>query len=63
MNVGPNIKHYREERGLTADQLGEITGFGWARIQHLESGALAPYWLDVLAIARVLGVPSKELLA
>src|SRR5690606_17595077 len=61
--LGQRIRHFRGERGLTLDQLGEAVGLAGSQLSLIENGKREPKLstLDALALALDVGLP--ELLA
>ena len=56
------IKALRIKRGLTQEELSELTGIGYKRIQALEGSAIPNVTLRTLErLATALGVEVKEL--
>lgn len=57
MNVGKRIKELRKQRGLTADELGELIGKDRATIYRYERGDIGKMPIDILEpISKALNV-------
>lgn len=54
------IRHGREARRLTQEQLAEIVGCTRRWIQTLELGKGNPNWLDTIRIMAALGIDPAE---
>ena len=52
--LGHRIRHFRGERGLTLDQLGDAVGMAGSQLSLIENGKREPKLstLDALAVAR-----------
>jgi transcriptional regulator with XRE-family HTH domain len=59
--VGRNVKRVRQERGLTQQQLAEISGFSQQYISGLEQGRRNPTIVSIYELATALGVSHMEL--
>jgi transcriptional regulator with XRE-family HTH domain len=59
--VGRNIKRIRQEKGLTQEQLAEISGFSQQYISGLEQGQRNPTIVSLYELATALGVSHMEL--
>lgn len=59
---GPILRHARMERGLTQEQLADISGLHRTEISLLERGQRKPLLETVVALCRGLGVTPAELL-
>jgi transcriptional regulator with XRE-family HTH domain len=57
----PNLRILRQRKGLSLGQLAEMTGLRRATITHLETGRVDPEPYHLRALARVLEVPTFEL--
>ncbi len=62
VQIGLNILHYRKERGLTQEQLAEITGYSRNQIQRVETAYSAPTVAILLDIADAFDIPIIKLL-
>jgi len=60
--VGRNLKRIRERKGLTQEQLSEVSGFSQQYISGLERGGRNPTVVTLYELARALGVSHLELL-
>ena len=60
--LGRRVRHYRNEAGLTLDQLGDFVGKPAPYLSLLENGKKEPKVNLVLDIARALGVEVADLL-
>ena len=59
--VGRNVKRIRQERGLTQEQLAELSGFSQQYISGLEQGQRNPTIVSLYEFATALGVSHMEL--
>jgi transcriptional regulator with XRE-family HTH domain len=59
--VGRNIKRIRQEKGLTQEQLAEISRFSQQYISGLEQGRRNPTIVSLYELATALGVSHMEL--
>jgi transcriptional regulator with XRE-family HTH domain len=55
-SVGPAIRHYREEAGLTQAQLAEMAGLNRSYLSELEQGRETEQMRRVLRLLKLLGV-------
>ena len=60
--VGLNIKHARNERALTQQQLAEETDLSVTHIAHLECGTVSLSVNSLIAICEVLRVTPNDIL-
>jgi transcriptional regulator with XRE-family HTH domain len=60
--VGRNVKRIRQEKGLTQEQLAELSGFSQQYISGLEQGRRNPTVVSLYELATALGVSHMELL-
>lgn len=60
--VGRNTKKIRLAKGLTQEQLAELSGFSQQYISDLERGCRNPTVVSVYELAQALGVHYLELL-
>ena len=60
--VGRNVKRIRQEKGLTQEQLAEISGFSRQYLSGLEQGRRNPTIVSLYELATALGVRHMELL-
>jgi transcriptional regulator with XRE-family HTH domain len=61
-DVGDSLRAGREQRGLTLDQLSELSGLSKAHLSRLESGERQPSIAALLDLSRALGLRVSELL-
>ena len=61
--LGANIRHLREARALTQEQMARLSGIPRATWGHLESGAANPTLSVLHRVAAALQVPIEELTA
>jgi len=59
--VGRNVKRIRQEKGLTQEQLAELSGFSQQYISGLEQGRRNPTVVSLYELATALGVSHIEL--
>ena len=59
--VGRNVKRIRQEKGLTQEQLAEISGFSQQYISGLEQGRRNPTIVSIYELSTALGVGHMEL--
>jgi transcriptional regulator with XRE-family HTH domain len=59
--VGRNVKRIRQEKGLTQEQLAELTGFSQQYLSGLEQGRRNPTIVSLYELATALGVSHMEL--
>ena len=59
--VGRNVKRVRQEKGLTQEQLAELSGFSQQYISGLEQGRRNPTIVSIYELATALGVGHMEL--
>lgn len=60
--VGANVRRYREIKGLTQEQLSELSGFGQNYLSDLERGRRNPTVVTVYEIALALDTSAAALL-
>jgi transcriptional regulator with XRE-family HTH domain len=63
VTLGLRIRHFRGERALTLDQLGERVGLAASQLSLIENGRREPKLSTLQSLAQVLGVPLAELLS
>ncbi|WP_395243819.1 helix-turn-helix domain-containing protein [Agromyces sp. MMS24-K17] len=61
--LGHRIRHFRGERALTLDQLGEQVGLAGSQLSLIENGKREPKLSTLDALAAALGVALSDLLA
>jgi transcriptional regulator with XRE-family HTH domain len=59
--VGRNVKRFREKKGLTQEQLADVSGFSQQYISSLEQGRRNPTVITLYELALALGVSHIEL--
>ena len=59
--VGRNVKRIRQEKGLTQEQLADLSGFSQQYISGLEQGQRNPTVVSLYELATALGVSHMEL--
>jgi transcriptional regulator with XRE-family HTH domain len=59
--VGRNVKRFREKKGLTQEQLADVSGFSQQYISSLEQGHRNPTVITLHELALALGVSHVEL--
>jgi len=59
--VGRNVERIRQEKGLTQEQLAELSGFSQQYISGLEQGRRNPTIVSLYELATALGVSHMEL--
>jgi transcriptional regulator with XRE-family HTH domain len=59
--VGRNVKRFRKKKGLTQEQLAEISGFSQQYISNLEQGYRNPTVITLYELSAALGVSHVEL--
>lgn len=62
MNIGENIKRYREAAGMTQDELSNISSIAREHISRIENDKFTPNIKTAVLIADALGVSLMELL-
>jgi transcriptional regulator with XRE-family HTH domain len=60
--VGRNVGRIRREKGLTQEQLAEVSGFSQQYISGLEQGRRNPTVVTLYELATALGVSHMDLL-
>ena len=59
--VGRNVKRIRQEKGLTQEQLADLSGFSQQYISGLEQGRRNPTIVSIYELASALGVSHMDL--
>jgi transcriptional regulator with XRE-family HTH domain len=59
--VGGNVRRIRQKKGLTHEQLAEISGFSQQYISGLEQGRRNPTVVTLYELASALGVSHLDL--
>jgi len=62
VNAGKRIRALRRKRGLSQQQLAEISGLSQSSISYIEAGDRSPTLRTIEKIATGLGIESSELL-
>lgn len=60
--VGANVSRIRSQKGLTQEQLADLSGFSQQYISGLEQGKRNPTVVTVYELAKALGVGHLDLL-
>ena len=60
--VGRNVKRRRQEKGLTQEQLADLSGFSQQYISGLEQGRRNPTIVTLFELATALGVGHMDLI-
>ena len=60
ISFGPQIRAWRETRGLSQFELASRAGFSTRHVSFIETGRAQPSREAVLALGEVLGVPLRE---
>ena len=55
-SVGPAIRHYREEAGLTQEELAAMAGLNRSYLSELEQGRETEQMRRILRLLKLLGV-------
>lgn len=63
VTLGHRIRHFRSERQLTLDQLGEQVGLAASQLSLIENGRREPKLSTLQQLAQALAVPLAELLS
>lgn len=61
--VGRNVRRIRVVKGLTQEQLAELSGFSQFYISGLENGRRNPTIVSLYELAQALGVAHMDLVA
>ncbi len=61
--LGRAVRQMREQRGMSADELADVTGMTRQRIDALETGRFDPTYELLLALAKGLGIQPSALVA
>jgi transcriptional regulator with XRE-family HTH domain len=59
--VGQNLARIRRQKGLTQEELAEVSGFSQQYLSGLERGARNPTVVTLYELAQALGVNHVEL--
>ena len=60
--VGENFARLRREKGLTQEEVSELSGFSQQYLSGLESGKRNPTIISLYELAQAIGVSHIELL-
>lgn len=60
--LGAKISNRRKQKGLTQEKLAELANVDYSYMNLIESGKKNPSIKKLAKIAKVLGVPLKELI-
>lgn len=63
MTLGQRIRHFRNEKGLTLDELGSAIGIAGSQLSLMENGKREPRLSLLNRIAEVLGILVSDLLS
>jgi transcriptional regulator with XRE-family HTH domain len=63
MNIGPNIKRFRRDRGMTLVALARRLDTHPSNVRRWETSSVSPRWETVVRIAEALEVPVEDLAA
>lgn len=61
-NFAFNLKHIRQEKGLTQEQLGKLMDKDYSTIGKWENGTRSPIMEDLLKLSDILNVDIKDLI-
>lgn len=61
-NFAFNLKHIRQEKGLTQEQLGKMMNKDYSTIGKWENGIRSPIMEDVIKLSDILNVDIKKLI-
>lgn len=59
--LGARVRSYRQERGLTQEDLAETLDLSVAYVSLIERGGRNPPYTTVVEIAHALGVTAREI--
>ena len=59
--VGRNVRRIREQKGITQEQLAELSGFSQQYLSGLERGLRNPTIVTLYELAQTLGVSHVDL--
>lgn len=62
VQIGLNIMRYRKERGLTQEQLADLTDYSRNQIQRVETANAAPTMALLFDVAEALKVSVEQLI-
>ncbi len=61
--IGGRLKKIREEKGLTIEQLSQLTGFDQAMLKDIESGSVCPQLGTVIKLSKALDSALQKLIS
>lgn len=61
-NFAFNLKHIRQEKGLTQEQLGKLMNKDYSTIGKWENGTRSPIMEDVIKLSDILSVDIRDLI-
>lgn len=61
-NFAFNLKHIRQKKGLTQEQLGKLMNKDYSTIGKWENGTRSPIMEDVIKLSDILNVDIKDLI-
>lgn len=61
-NFSFNLKHIRQEKGLTQEQLGKLMNKDYSTIGKWENGTRSPIMEDVIKLSDIFNVDIKDLI-
>ena len=61
--IGKTIAKYRQERGLTQDQVAEILNIGNEAVSRMERGMIMPNVVRLIELAEIFECSAADLLA
>ena len=61
--VGDNVRRIRSDKGMTQEQLAELSGFSQQYLSDLERGRRNPTVVTLFELAQALGSTPVELIA
>ena len=62
MTIGQKIREIREEKGMTLDQVGNISRISKQQLQAIEVSSGYPRIQTLIKIAKALGCPVRDIL-
>ena len=60
--LGKRIKHFREQKGISQDELGNLVWVNNVHISNIETGKKAPSIDLLIELANALGISTDDLL-
>lgn len=60
--LGDKIRKFRKQKGLTQEKLAELAKIDYSYLNLIEAGKRNPTIKRISKIARVLGLPLKDLI-